>query len=78
MGFSLMMILKNLLKKHNNELIQSVISSANQALNSGDFLESDQIVQLGYPPNRIYILTTLKDFKFEDCYKAKVEVKIQD
>src|SRR5210317_1933691 len=37
-----------------------------------DFLEIDQIVQLGYPPNRIDILTTLKDLKFEDCYKAKV------
>ncbi len=42
-----------------------------------DFLESDQIIQLGYPPNRIDILTTLKDLKFEDCYKSKVEVDIQ-
>ena len=42
-----------------------------------DFLEMDQIVQLGYPPNRIDILTTLKDMKFEDCYKKKVEVEIQ-
>ena len=43
-----------------------------------DFLESDQIIQLGYPPSRIDILTTLKDLKFEDCYKTKVEVEIQD
>jgi len=42
-----------------------------------DFLESDQIVQLGYPPNRIDILTTLKKIKFEDCYTARVEVEIQ-
>lgn len=42
-----------------------------------DFLESDQIIQLGYPPNRIDILTTLKEIKFEDCYKARVEVDIQ-
>ncbi len=42
-----------------------------------DFLESDQIIQLGYPPNRIDIMTTLKEIKFEDCYKAKVEVDIQ-
>ncbi len=46
-------------------------------LKPDDFLESDQIVQLGYPPNRIDILTTLKDLKFEDCYKARVEVEIQ-
>jgi hypothetical protein len=43
-----------------------------------DFLERDQIIQLGYPPNRIDILTTLKDLDFEDCYKVKVEVVIQD
>jgi hypothetical protein len=46
-------------------------------LKPDDFLESDQIIQLGYPPNRIDILTTLKDLHFEDCYKAKVEVEIQ-
>ncbi|MFH0730598.1 MAG: DUF6036 family nucleotidyltransferase [Pseudomonadota bacterium] len=42
-----------------------------------DFLESNQIVQLGYPPNRIDILTTLKQLNFEDCYTARVEVEIQ-
>lgn len=36
-------------------------------LKPNDFLESDQIIQLGYPPNRIDILTTLKDLEFEDC-----------
>jgi len=46
-------------------------------LKPDDFLESDQIIQLGFPPNRIDILTTLKDLKFEDCYKTKVEVEIQ-
>jgi len=42
-----------------------------------DFLERDQIIQLGYPPNRIDILTTLKDIQFNDCYKEKVEIQIQ-
>ncbi len=46
-------------------------------LKSDDFLESGQIIQLGYPPNRIDILTTLTDLKFEDCYKAKIAVEIQ-
>lgn len=46
-------------------------------LKSEDFLESDQIIQLGYPPNRIDIVTTLKELSFEDCYKARVEVDIQ-
>lgn len=42
-----------------------------------DFLERDQIIQLGYPPNRIDILTTLKEIQFNDCYKGKVEIQIQ-
>jgi len=42
-----------------------------------DFLENDQIIQLGYPPNRIDILMTLKEINFGDCYKSKVEVDIQ-
>jgi len=46
-------------------------------LKPGDFLQSDQIIQLGYPPNRIDILTTLKDLKFEDCYNTKIGVEIQ-
>jgi hypothetical protein len=46
-------------------------------LKADDFLDSDQIIQLGYPPNRIDILTTLKDLKFQDCYKTKVRVEIQ-
>jgi len=46
-------------------------------LKPDDFLEMDQIVQLGYPPNQIDVLTTLKDLKFEDCYKKKVKVEIQ-
>jgi hypothetical protein len=46
-------------------------------LKPDDFLEDGQIIQLGYPPNRIDILTTLTDLKFTDCYKARVEAKIQ-
>jgi predicted nucleotidyltransferase len=42
-----------------------------------DFLESDQIIQLGYPPNRIDILTTLKKLQFKDSYKARIEIEIQ-
>ena len=42
-----------------------------------DFLESEQIIQLGYPPNRIDIMTALKKIKFVDCYNARVEVVIK-
>jgi hypothetical protein len=46
-------------------------------LKTEDFLESDQIIQLGYSPNRIDILTTLKKLKFKDSYKARIEIEIQ-
>ncbi len=41
-----------------------------------DFLEKDQVIQLGYPPNRIDILTTLREIEFEDCYNNRVTVDI--
>jgi len=46
-------------------------------LSPDDFLEEDQIIQLGYPPNRIDILTTLTGMKFGDCYEARVEIEIE-
>lgn len=47
-------------------------------LEGEDFTEKDQVIQLGYPPNRIDLLTTLKGLNFEDCYESKLRVKIQD
>jgi hypothetical protein len=43
-----------------------------------DFLEADQIIQLGYPPNRIDLLTSLAGVCFEECYGSKIEVTIED
>ncbi|HXG93167.1 MAG TPA: hypothetical protein VNN73_12505 [Blastocatellia bacterium] len=42
-----------------------------------DFLVPDQIIQLGYPPNRIDLLTSLTGVDFESCYSSKVEVDIE-
>jgi len=47
-------------------------------LTEDDFLEPDQIIQLGYPPSRIDILTTLEGVDFEDCYASKVITTIDD
>jgi hypothetical protein len=41
-----------------------------------DFLVRDQIIQLGYPPNRIDILTTLPGVEFSECYEHKIQVEI--
>lgn len=47
-------------------------------LKTEDFLNPDEIIQLGYPPNRIDIFTTVKGVDFESCYASKVEVTIDE
>jgi hypothetical protein len=42
-----------------------------------DFLTPDQIIQLGYPPNRIDILTTLPGVEFSDCYPFRTVVDVE-
>lgn len=43
-----------------------------------DFLEPDQIIQLGYPPSRIDILNTLEGVDFISCYVSRVIATIDD
>lgn len=42
-----------------------------------DFLEVDQIIQLGYPPARIDLLTSAPGVDFEQGYASRVEVDIE-
>lgn len=42
-----------------------------------DFLVPDQVIQLGYPPNRIDLVTTVPGVEFERCYASRVEVEIE-
>jgi predicted nucleotidyltransferase len=43
-------------------------------LRAEDFLVPDQIIQLGYPPNRIDLLVSLMGVDFATCYAARVEI----
>jgi len=45
-------------------------------LRAEDFLEEDQIIQLGYPPARVDLLTTVPGVEFEACYKDRVQIEI--
>lgn len=45
-------------------------------LKEADFLVADQIIQLGYPPNRIDLFTTLPGVDFAECYPSRVEIEI--
>ncbi len=46
-------------------------------LEAEDFLDPDDIVQLGYPPNRIDLFTALQGVDFDTCYAARIVVEIQ-
>jgi hypothetical protein len=45
-------------------------------LKEQDFLEADTIIQSGYPPRRIDLLTTLPGVNFESCFTTKVVVEM--
>jgi hypothetical protein len=47
-------------------------------LRAEDFLIPDQVVQLGYPPNRIDLIVSLNGVDFETCYASRIQVPIGD
>ncbi len=47
-------------------------------LQVSDFLDPDQVIQLGYPPSRIDLLTTPSGVTFENCFASRVEVPFED
>ena len=49
----------------------------NIGLTIEDFLFHDNIIQLGFPPNRIDILTELSGVSFEKCFQRKVVFDVQ-
>ncbi len=47
-------------------------------LKSDDFQTPNQIIQLGYPPNRIDLITNPDGIDFQTCYDSKIEVILND
>jgi len=45
-------------------------------LKEEDFLEPGYVIQLGYPPNRIDILTQVTGLEFDLCYSSKMELDV--
>jgi len=45
-------------------------------LQAEDFMEPNQVIQLGYPPNRIDLLTTPDGVNFETAYSTKLVVDL--
>lgn len=46
-------------------------------LKCNDFLTYGNVVQLGSPPNRIDLLTSVDGVEFDSCYESKFEVEIE-
>lgn len=46
-------------------------------LTSDDFTRKDAVVQLGFPPLRIDLLTTLSDVPFVECHQARMQIDIE-
>ncbi len=67
-----------------NENAANMIKALNQfgfdssGLKKSDFLEPNQFIQLGYPPNRIDIINSLSGVDFESCYSSKVVTMVDD
>ncbi len=68
--------------ERNRENAQALIQALAQfgmgslGLTENDFLEPDQVVQLGYPPNRIDILVTVSGIEFADCYPDRIKISL--
>jgi hypothetical protein len=45
-------------------------------LQAADFLVSDRVIQLGFPPNRIDLLTSLVGVSFAECYPLRQQTEI--
>ena len=41
-----------------------------------DFMAPDTVIQLGYPPNRVDILTTPSCVSFDSCWDGRIEVQL--
>ena len=47
-------------------------------LTEDDFIKPDSVIQLGYPPYRIDILTSVEGVEFDDAWSRRVIVAIDD
>ena len=61
-------------------LIQSLhdFGFASLGLDERDFLEPGHTIQLGLPPNRIDLLTSMQGLDFAECFESKVITDLND
>ena len=47
---------------------------ASEGLQAADFVSENVVVQLGYPPRRIDVLTSISGVTFESCYPGRIDL----
>ena len=47
-------------------------------LSAEDFADPNQVIQLGYPPNRIDLLTSVSGIDFDECYPQRCPIEVDD
>ena len=47
-------------------------------INPDDFLVLGQVIQLGYPPRRIDLLTSISGVNFTDCFDSRIVAKMEE
>lgn len=65
---------------NSNKILQCVnaFGFSSVGLTVEDFMKKGSVIQLGYPPLRIDILSQIDGVNFEECFKNKVEVEIDE
>lgn len=61
--------------RENAELLIGVVMEfgfANTALSPDDFMRPNTVVQLGYPPNRVDLLTSISGLDFEEAWSSRL------
>ena len=66
---------------YNAELILKTVNEfgfSSYGLVQSDFTKPGNVIQLGYPPFRIDLLTGIDGVSFQECFKNKKEVLVND
>jgi hypothetical protein len=68
--------------KSNADNAEKIINTLNEFgfagydISEKDFITKDNVLQLGYPPNRIDIITGVTGLDFDDCYTSKKIIEL--
>lgn len=63
----------------NSKRLVSVLNKfgfASLNIKEEDFLKPDHVIQLGYPPYRIDLLTSIEGLRFDTCFRKRKKIRV--